>query len=563
MAVGWKQTYTEVPEAINDRTAATVRLVVGVIMAAALYPGRGHLGALSVVTYGVILANALYGAVVYLIARRRGAFSKWTATGLTLGDITAYSLFIRGAVGLGITPILPVLYLFPIFVACSRLGALSGIVMASGSSVAYLVAVRGPVHSLLTESTLLPALYLVGLGVTLSCWGAVEARSKRRLGLLHELSLTANPRLGVDRTAGLFVQRVLEFVDADACVLAQFDPESEQFQLRTATRRRLQGGAQSAPAASWPNQILPALPRSGVAVFTDDRGWRRRSSYRIGDPVTRTAKELPANQAGLIARWLEARCFIAVPLRRHEIFRGYLCIGAARSRAFRIDDAFFLQHVADQIMPVLEHIRLVDRLASDAADEERRRVARSIHDRIIQPYLGLQIGLKAMHQMIRSDAPPATVRALDSLITMTRDGVAELRQYVHGLRQSAGGRGILADSITRYASKFETATGVHVVVVDRIGRLDIQDRLAADIFQMAAEALSNVHRHTAATSVTLVLEASESGTVILRVENEVSANTRPRDFMPGSISDRADALGGHTQVELQEGRTVVRVEIPL
>ena len=146
---------------------------------------------------------------------------------------------------------------------------------------------------------------------------------------------------------------------------------------------------------------------------------------------------------------------------------------------------------------------------------------------------------------------------------MTRDGIAELRQYVHGLRRSTGGRSVLLESVGRYASKFETATGIHVTVVDSIGKVDIQDRLAADIFQMAAEALSNVHRHTTATAVTLVLEAGEAGTVILRVENEIPAKDTQRAFVPGSISDRADALGGRTDVAIQEGRTVVRVEIPL
>src|SRR5258705_1472476 len=111
-------------------------------------------------------------------------------------------------------------------------------------------------------------------------------------------------------------------------------------------------------------------------------------------------------------------------------------------------------------------------------------------------------------------------------MTMTRDGVAELRQYVSGLRRSTGGRAILVDSIARFASKFETATGVHVTVVDRIGQLDIQDRLAADIFQMAAEALSNVHRHTTANTVTLILETGQSGTVVLRVENEIATNAK-------------------------------------
>jgi signal transduction histidine kinase len=369
------------------------------------------------------------------------------------------------------------------------------------------------------------------------------------------------------------MQRVLEFFGADTCVLAQLGPDGEQYEVREATRFRPQGGTEVSPLLSGAGATTP-LPRTAVAVYSEAGQFGRSGYYRILEPGGRTVYDQPAERARSAADWLKTPSFMAVPLRRHDVFRGYLCVGSFRTRSFKPEDALFLQQVSDQIMPVLEHIRLVDHLASDAADEERRRIARSIHDRIIQPYLGLQIGLKSVHQMIRSEVSAGeadasqgkwrqTVAALESLITMTRDGVAELRQYVYGLKQSGGGRAVLVDSIVRYASKFERATGIHVKVVDRVGLLDIQDRLAADIFQMATEALSNVRRHTTANAVTLVLETSAAGSVVLRVENEITEPGKTRAFRPGSISDRADALGGKTEVGVQDGKTVVRVEIPL
>ena len=77
-------------------------------------------------------------------------------------------------------------------------------------------------------------------------------------------------------------------------------------------------------------------------------------------------------------------------------------VSSASSRAFDISDAAFLQQVANQALPVIENIRLVERLASDASEEERNRIARSVHDRVIQPYYGLQIGLKALHSVLNN-----------------------------------------------------------------------------------------------------------------------------------------------------------------
>jgi signal transduction histidine kinase len=103
--------------------------------------------------------------------------------------------------------------------------------------------------------------------------------------------------------------------------------------------------------------------------------------------------------------------------------------------------------------------------------------------------------------------------------------------------------------------------------VSVVSRLDgtgaINDRLAGEIFQMAAEALSNVQRHTTATAVHLSVERSSSGGVMVRIANRSAEETAPRTFMPRSISERAESLGGFTQVTQTKGRTVVNIEIPL
>ena len=93
--------------------------------------------------------------------------------------------------------------------------------------------------------------------------------------------------------------------------------------------------------------------------------------------------------------------------------------------------------------------------------------------------------------------------------------------------------------------------------------LRIHDRLAAEIFQMAAEALSNVQRHTSATSVTVNLEEEENGCVVVKVENEVMEPAINSEFVPRSISARAEALGGYTKVSVSDCRTVVQVGIPI
>jgi signal transduction histidine kinase len=266
-----------------------------------------------------------------------------------------------------------------------------------------------------------------------------------------------------------------------------------------------------------------------------------------------------------LAEFLSARSFVGVPLHYRERLRGRILVSSERSHAFDVGDAVFLQHVANQIMPVIENIRLVDRLASDASEEERNRIARSVHDRVIQPYYGLQIGLKALQSVLHNGHNGGSEKSavlLEELMVMTADGIDELRQYVSGLKQSRSNGTHLSESIRRFAAKFEQATGIHVKVIDETGGFVGNERLTSEMFQMAAEALSNVHRHTQARSARVCLSL-EGNVVRLQVENDLAGDLEPPRFSPGSITDRAEALGGKTDVLAAEGRTVLRVEVPL
>jgi signal transduction histidine kinase len=221
----------------------------------------------------------------------------------------------------------------------------------------------------------------------------------------------------------------------------------------------------------------------------------------------------------------------------------------------------------DQVVPVIENIRLVDRLASGAAEEERRRIARSVHDRVIQPYLGLQIGVKALHQELSrsggqsiSASADRAVILLDRLVAMTKEGVEELREYVNGLRNLPEGELRLSDLIRQFSTKFEAATGIHVNIVGDTCSLTMRDRLSIELFQMTTEALSNIHRHTEARVADVRLSMSDNS-LELSIENE--SRETPHAFRPSSIMERADALGGRTEILWPSGRTLVRVEVPL
>jgi signal transduction histidine kinase len=264
---------------------------------------------------------------------------------------------------------------------------------------------------------------------------------------------------------------------------------------------------------------------------------------------------------------------------------------------------------------MLDHIQLVERLASSAAEDERNRIALDIHDSLIQPYIALRIGLEAVRQRIAAEhgnqpkinelvqsvsgahngssagsefasvanahngngkqhaSSPAVNRQLQNrsvceditrLCDFADSGVADLRRYIRGLREGGEAEDKLVPSVQRYAKKMQEATGIAVeVCAER--EIDVAGRLATEAFQIICEGLSNVRRHTHSPKAIITLNTSKDALTITIANGSDPANvaiTPP--FVPRSITERAQALGGQVEVQRQMGNAnTVQVRIPL
>jgi signal transduction histidine kinase len=103
-----------------------------------------------------------------------------------------------------------------------------------------------------------------------------------------------------------------------------------------------------------------------------------------------------------LAAILDAKSFLTAPFRYCSEGFGRLYV-VAEKPVFVPSDMHFLVQVLDRMNPIIENIRLVELLASHAADDERLKLARDIHDSVIQPYFGLQMGLEAIREETRED----------------------------------------------------------------------------------------------------------------------------------------------------------------
>jgi signal transduction histidine kinase len=211
---------------------------------------------------------------------------------------------------------------------------------------------------------------------------------------------------------------------------------------------------------------------------------------------------------------------------------------------------------------MIDNIQLVDRLASQASEYERQRISRDIHDSAIQPYIGLKLGLDALRRQVPIDDPVAN--GLTELSERTDSVIKDLRSYVGGLRDpgSSERANVLTSSVERHAKQLGEFYGIEVDV-QIATHLNMNDRLAAELFQIVREGLSNIKRHTAATEARISM-ASVNGDMVLDIENNASSADIHHTFTPRSITERAIALGGRVSVNANNaGLTIVSVIIPM
>ena len=148
-----------------------------------------------------------------------------------------------------------------------------------------------------------------------------------------------------------------------------------------------------------------------------------------------------------------------------------------------------------------------------------------------------------------------------------------MRRYVWGLRAGEERRDVLLPAIQRFVTRFASVTGIDVIVEAR-GKIEVNDRLAAELFQIVAEGLSNVRRHALCNEARVEITC-EGGKFLLQIKNRrpdesdgpgSGTDGAPREtplFSPRSIVERAALLGGETRVFIDDDFTVVAVAIPL
>ena len=452
------------------------------------------------------------------------------------------------------------LYLFfPVLFISLRRGPRYG----TAAAIAMAAGVLALDSSLVWRSSgtlMTPAIALLVLGPLTAALARSGVSLGRRLSLAEKLTEEADPRLGVEMLGCAVLQQVCKEFEADSGVLL-FNPPGGKPRIF-----RCQDGksATALPRASVEGlaQQLLAMPSGIAAAYSSATlGLLRGERYNAYDINQGRRSNAGRQEVSDLSALLECASLVTTPVTRHGQFRGRIIIGA-RDQRLDAGDADVLCHVMEQVSPILENAALLERLVADAAEHERTRIGRDLHDSTVQPYIGLKFAIEALARRIPAENPLSP--DVRHLAQMVNEELEDLRNLVSGLRSGAGrGEAALMLSVRRQAARYTELFGIAVEVkVD--SDLPIGRKLAGELFHMVNEGLSNIRRHSRASRAQIRLR-SEAGALVLEISNDRGSGMAIQAaFRPRSLSERAEALGGTLDVAVSDaGYTSVVARIPL
>ncbi|MBN1642778.1 MAG: GAF domain-containing protein [Anaerolineae bacterium] len=286
---------------------------------------------------------------------------------------------------------------------------------------------------------------------------------------------------------------------------------------------------------------------------------------REGRPVYREVADYPEGRLKDMLRSEGVELVVSTPLMVKEKTVGAIDLGSGEVREISDDELSLLSAIGHQIGVAVENARLYDQAQQLAVIEERNRLARDLHDSVMQALYGVTLYAEAaVRQLDKGDGALATDH-LREIRDTTEEALREMRVLIFELRPPVLKRDGLVTALRSRLESVEERVGVKTEFQAACpGRLPAE--MEEELYRVALEALNNALKHANADSV-LVRLVQEEGVVQLEIVDDGIGFDRELVRQRGgfglrSMEERVVQLGGTLIVDTGLGRgTRIRAEV--
>jgi signal transduction histidine kinase len=565
-----------------ERAVAVARAFIATSALAGIALAPAAPGPYVQITYSVLvgyLAFALFAAALLSFRPQRWALPALAMHAVDLSVAAVVTLFSSDT-----NNPFWVLFLFTLLAAAYRWG-LAETVATACAAVSFLVVeavAAGPVlheggpflqGQFETDRLIMRSAYLLLAGVLTGYLGESEKQFRSEISATADIISRADVRAGLKKTMGAVFDGLLRLFEANRALLIVHETRTDQLFIWE-VGRSVEGSVQDVRSTRLESDSLPiymfapaaaawhAVRRRGGGVERFDVVALDRGGSRLSNPEPWT---LPPEFVTAVQPFDQ---LMAVGIELGNEWTGRLFLVDPLVGADRTGVLVFGLRIVRQIAPAVQNVYLMRRLRSAAAAMERARIARELHDGVIQAVTGVEIQVAALSLRLAKESP-GVASELRRLKMILRGEVVSLRELMHQMKPLELGPHQLVDALEDSVQRFQRETGISARFVTQLDRVALTPRACREMAQILHEALVNVRRHSGARNVFVRLTAA-NGDCRLSIDDDgcgfpfagrfSQADLDATRKGPLVIKERVRLLGGELTIESDPGRGA-RLEI--
>ena len=260
----------------------------------------------------------------------------------------------------------------------------------------------------------------------------------------------------------------------------------------------------------------------------------------------------------------EAQALAAVPVRWQGRMIATLIVGFADPERLTPAEVELLDEIGRQVALGMERLRLQARVQDQqnemAVVAERNRIARDMHDGLVQYVYALGLQLEHARDLV-AEQPDAVAPVLTGSIQQTNHVLSEMRTFIYQLRPIIMKEKEIGQWVLDLCRQFQEATGIPVQAeVGAPDEEELSPAISIALFRIIQETLANIYKHAEATHATLSLNFGASGARLV-IEDDgrgFDVDARPeRAIQQGhglaNIEERVRELGATLDLESAPG----------
>ena len=275
--------------------------------------------------------------------------------------------------------------------------------------------------------------------------------------------------------------------------------------------------------------------------------------------------------------------FASVPLQARGEPVGILNAFFAPGQTVGETELEFLVAMAEQAAMAVDQASLLERERDVASREERQKLARDLHDSVVQQVFSIMMQARSLGVLVRRGLPPppeAIARVADDLSGTAEDVLGDLRGMVVELRPATAGQQSLPEALRSLLDTTAARTRLRTELdVDAAGDAlaELDRDLVEDVYRIIAEAVHNSVKHADAQTLRvrlgimahgrrrrLVAEVTDDGRGLRAAAERPGGRAVSGHFGMTAMRERAARWGGAVRVhDVATGGTKVRLSLPV